>query len=42
MVRNQICGGVTMGLGYALLEHYELAAGVPATENLDTYLIPTA
>ncbi len=42
MVRNQICGGVTMGLGYALLEHYELDAGVPATENLDTYLIPTA
>jgi len=42
MVRNQICGGVAMGLGYALLENYALAAGVPTTENFDTYLIPTA
>jgi CO/xanthine dehydrogenase Mo-binding subunit len=42
MVRSQICGGVAMGVGYALLENYELAAGIPATENLDTYLIPTA
>ncbi len=42
MVRNQICGGVVMGVGYALLENYELAAGMPAVENLDAYLIPTA
>jgi len=37
-VEGQICGGVVMGVGMALLERF-----VPGrTTNLDTYLIPTA
>jgi CO/xanthine dehydrogenase Mo-binding subunit len=31
-----------MGLGYALLEEDQVAAGVTRTPNLMTYLIPTA
>ncbi|MCX5800183.1 MAG: xanthine dehydrogenase family protein molybdopterin-binding subunit [Candidatus Eisenbacteria bacterium] len=40
--RGQVCGGVAMGLGYALLEEYAEEAGVPQLENLDEYLLPTA
>jgi len=39
--RGQVCGGVAMGLGYALLEEYGEEAGLPAVENLDEYLLPT-
>ncbi|MBD3336004.1 MAG: molybdopterin-dependent oxidoreductase [Candidatus Eisenbacteria bacterium] len=42
MIRSQVCGGVAMGQGYALLERYPLAQGVPAAQNLDTYLLVTA
>ena len=31
-----------MGLGYALLENYELERGIPAVENFDEYLLATA
>ena len=35
-------GGAAMGLGYALLEEDQVAAGITVTPNLMTYLIPTA
>jgi CO/xanthine dehydrogenase Mo-binding subunit len=39
--RGQVCGGVTMGLGYALLEEYGEEASLPVLGNLDEYLLPT-
>ena len=41
-VEGQIEGGAAMGIGYALLEEDQVAAGVTVTPNLMTYLIPTA
>ena len=41
-VEGQIEGGVAMGIGYALLEEDQVAAGITLTPNLMTYLIPTA
>lgn len=41
-VEGQIEGGVAMGIGYALLEEDQVAAGLTLTPNLMTYLIPTA
>jgi CO/xanthine dehydrogenase Mo-binding subunit len=41
-VEGQIEGGVAMGIGYALLEEDQVAAGVTLSPNLMTYLIPTA
>jgi CO/xanthine dehydrogenase Mo-binding subunit len=37
MVRGQICGGVAMGVGLALMEEYEPKGG----NNLNNYHIPT-
>lgn len=42
MLRNQVYGGVVMGLGYGLLEQYAQREGIPLTRNFDEYLIPTA
>ncbi len=39
---GQIIGGVTMGVGYALLEDIGLVEGKIANKNLDRYLIPTS
>lgn len=41
-VYGQICGGVAMGIGYALSEHVELKQGRITNDNFDTYLLPTA
>ncbi len=42
LVKGQIYGGVSMGLGTALYEAYSLERGRPAMLNLDRYLIPTS
>ncbi|MBM4161006.1 MAG: xanthine dehydrogenase family protein [Ignavibacteria bacterium] len=42
MVTGQMCGGVAMGLGYGLLEEFEIEAGIPKQLNFDEYLIPTS
>jgi len=42
MVRSQICGGIAMGLGFGTLERFDSDWGIPATLNLDEYLIPTS
>lgn len=41
-VKGQILGGVSMGVGYALLEEVEMSAGSIRNKNLESYLIPTA
>jgi CO/xanthine dehydrogenase Mo-binding subunit len=42
MVEAQIYGGVAMGLGYGLLEEFEIEDGIPKQINFDEYLIPTS
>jgi CO/xanthine dehydrogenase Mo-binding subunit len=42
MVIGQMCGGVAMGLGYGLLEEFELEDALPKQLNFDEYLIPTS
>jgi CO/xanthine dehydrogenase Mo-binding subunit len=42
MVVGQMCGGVAMGLGYGLLEEFEIEDGIPKQLNFDEYLIPTS
>lgn len=42
MVIGQMCGGVAMGLGYGLLEDFEIEDAVPEQLNFDEYLIPTS
>ena len=39
---GQIRGGVSMGVGYALMEEVELSGGRIQNRNLDSYLVPTA
>jgi CO/xanthine dehydrogenase Mo-binding subunit len=39
---GQLYGGITQGLGYALLERVDYDAGYMQTTNFDEYLIPTA
>jgi CO/xanthine dehydrogenase Mo-binding subunit len=41
-VLGQCYGGVAMGLGYGLLEEFDLEAAVPKQLNFDEYLIPTS
>jgi CO/xanthine dehydrogenase Mo-binding subunit len=41
-VLGQFYGGVAMGLGYGLLEEFDIDDGVPKQLNFDEYLIPTA
>lgn len=38
---GQITGGVTQGIGYAVLENYNIQQGEVKSTNLDEYLIPT-
>ena len=42
MSRSQVMGGVTMGIGMALMEHtvYDPRTGDPVTDNFADYLIP--
>jgi CO/xanthine dehydrogenase Mo-binding subunit len=42
MVIGQMCGGVAMGLGYGLLEDFEIEDAIPKQLNFDEYLIPTS
>ncbi|RPI00964.1 MAG: hypothetical protein EHM64_16420 [Ignavibacteriae bacterium] len=42
MVEAQIYGGVAMGLGYGMLEEFEIESGIPKQANFDEYLIPTS
>ncbi len=41
-VEGQMMGGISMGVGYALLEEVELEQGRIANLNLESYLLPTA
>jgi CO/xanthine dehydrogenase Mo-binding subunit len=41
-VLGQIYGGVAMGLGYGMLEEFEIENGIPKQLNFDEYLIATA
>lgn len=41
-VKGQILGGVSMGVGYALMEEVELKDGRIRNLNYESYLIPTA
>jgi CO/xanthine dehydrogenase Mo-binding subunit len=41
-VEGQIEGGMTQGLGYALMEDFIEDQGIPQNVNLTTYLVPTA
>jgi CO/xanthine dehydrogenase Mo-binding subunit len=41
-VLGQFYGGVAMGLGYGLLEEFEIEGGIPKQLNFDEYLIPTS
>ncbi len=40
-VKGQIAGGVSMGVGYAVMEEVEMSGGRVANLNLDSYLLPT-
>lgn len=39
---GQVEGGTVMGLGYALMEDFKTSGGEMITQNLQTYLVPTA
>ncbi|MEW6621518.1 MAG: xanthine dehydrogenase family protein molybdopterin-binding subunit [Bacillota bacterium] len=41
-VKGQICGGVAMGIGYALTEELNIKDSVLINSNFDTYLLPTS
>lgn len=41
-VKGQINGGISMGLGYGILENVEIKNGIIMNKNYDTYLIPTS
>ncbi len=42
MVEGQMYGGVAMGLGYGLLEEFEIENGIPKQLNFDEYILPTS
>jgi CO/xanthine dehydrogenase Mo-binding subunit len=42
MVEAQMYGGVAMGIGYGLLEEFDIEDGIPKQLNFDEYLIPTS
>lgn len=39
--RQQVEGGLVQGLGYALMEDFAVAEGLPVTADLSTYIVPT-
>jgi CO/xanthine dehydrogenase Mo-binding subunit len=39
---GQLCGGIALGLGYALMERVDFDKGYIQATNFDEYLIPTA
>jgi CO/xanthine dehydrogenase Mo-binding subunit len=39
---GQVYGGIVMGMGFATCEEMIYKSGIPKTENLDTYIVPTA
>jgi CO/xanthine dehydrogenase Mo-binding subunit len=41
-VEGQIQGGAAMGVGYALYEQHILEQGVPRTDSMAFYLVPTS
>lgn len=41
-VEGQVYGGVAMGLGYGLMENFDIEEGIPKQLNFDEYLIPTS
>ena len=41
-VEGQIRGGVSMGVGYAVMEEVEMSGGRVQNHNFDSYLVPTA
>lgn len=41
-VEGQIEGGVVIGVGYALMENFQVERGLIKTTDLSTYTIPTA
>ena len=41
-VEGQIDGGVTQGIGYAMMEKFELRNAMAVTDAYHTYLIPTS
>lgn len=41
-VEGQIHGGISMGVGYGILEEFEEESGLPKQVNFDEYLIATA
>ncbi|OFX32523.1 MAG: aldehyde oxidase [Bacteroidetes bacterium GWA2_32_17] len=40
-IEGQVYGGVAQGIGYAVLEDFNIQNGVVKSSNLDEYLIPT-
>ena len=41
-VEGQLEGGMTQGLGFALMEEFVEEQGIPQTTNLTTYIVPTS
>lgn len=41
-IEAQVEGGVAQGIGYALTENFKMHDGIVLTDNLSTYLLPTA
>lgn len=41
-IEAQVEGGVAQGIGYALIENFKMQNGKVQTDNLSTYLLPTA
>ena len=41
-IEAQVEGGVAQGIGYALIENFKIHNGRVLTDNLSTYLLPTA
>ena len=39
---GQVEGGVTQGIGYAMMENFELKNGIAVSDTYHSYLIPTS
>jgi CO/xanthine dehydrogenase Mo-binding subunit/CO/xanthine dehydrogenase FAD-binding subunit len=40
-IEGQVYGGIAQGIGYAILEDFNLQCGIVKSTNLDEYLLPT-